>query len=388
MTTARVGAVIVGASIGGLTAAETLREEGFDGHIMLLGDEPHLPYNRPPLSKQVLLGEWESDDAAIRTAAELGSLDVEVRTSCPATGLDVDDRVLHTASGPIAFDELIIATGTEPHRHPDLPDAHGLRTIDEALRLRDAFRNADRVAIIGSGILGSEIASAARHFGAQTLLVGRSGTLSFGGVGTLLSEQLAQLHREHDVELALNAAIERAVALPDGTEIAFTDGTSRRFDLVVSMIGGAPRTRWLAGSSLTIADGIVCDSVGRAAPGISAVGDVAAWQDPHTRRSIRVEHQSNAIEQAIAVACRIVGGESLPQPTPLFWSEIHKTRINAYGWFDSRGSLVPDDATADGSVYTSSSDGAVRGVVGWNASPRAFRQARALIPAPAPSLAA
>ncbi|WP_407359544.1 NAD(P)/FAD-dependent oxidoreductase [Microbacterium sp. LBN7] len=381
--------VVVGASIGGLTAAETLRQEGFGGEILLLGDEPHLPYTRPPLSKQILLGDWEPDQAAIRTAAELDDLDIVVRTGCAAHGLDVEARVLHTAQGAIPFDELVIATGTEPRSHPLLPWAPTLRTMDDAQRLRDRMRAARRIAVIGSGILGSEIASAARKHGAETLLIGRSGALGFGGVGTLLSDELSRLHEDNDVELALRADIASAVPLPSGAA-ELTLGTAvRRVDLAVVMIGGMPRTGWLASSGLSVDDGIACDSSGTAAPGVSAVGDVAAWADPVSGRHVRVEHQSNAIEQAVAVAVRIARGENGTQPVPLFWSEIHGARIHAYGWFDPATPLVErtTDPEARGAIFASRDEtGGARGVVGWNASPRDFRAARAEVLAATPAL--
>lgn len=382
-STARV--VIVGASIGGLTTAETLRAEGFDGEIVLVGDEPHLPYTRPPLSKQILKGEWLPEQATIRAGHELDGLGIRVLTGRAANGLDVDARVLLTDAGPLAYDELVIATGTEPRTHPGLPAAPSLRTMDDALHLRDRLDGARRVAVVGSGILGSEIAGAARAHGSETLLVGRSGTLSFGGVGTLLTDELAELHTDNGVELALRAGILGSRSASGGlTELTFDDRTVRTFDLVVAMIGGSPRTGWLSSSPLDISDGVACDAVGAAAPGIWAVGDVAAWEDPATGRHVRVEHQSHAIEQAIAVATRIAHGGESPRPVPLFWSEIHGARIHAYGWFDPRTPLV--DITADegarGVVYGSSdARGDVRGVVGWNASPREFRAARARVAA-------
>lgn len=387
MTRSRV--VVVGASIGGLTAAETLRQEGFDGEILLLGDEAHLPYTRPPLSKQILLGDWEPDQAAIRTAVELADLDIEVRTGCTALGLDVDSRVLHTSQGDLPFDELVIATGTEPRTHPLLPWAPTLRTMDDALSLRDRIRKASRIAVIGSGILGSEIASAARKHDAETLLIGRSGTLGFGGVGTLLSRELTHLHEENGVELALNADLTLAAKVPAGGAELTLGTTVRRFDLAVALIGGTPRTGWLAASGLSLSDGIACDSDGIAAPGVSAVGDVAAWADPETGRHVRVEHQSNAIEQAVAVAIRLARGEAATQPVPLFWSEIHGTRIHAFGWFDPAIPLVGLTAAPDahGTVFASTdAAGRTRGVVGWNAPPRDFRAARADVLRPAPAL--
>ncbi|MFK4729660.1 FAD/NAD(P)-binding oxidoreductase [Agromyces mediolanus] len=383
--------VIVGASIGGLTVAEALRDEGFDGEITLLGDEPHLPYTRPPLSKQILGGEWQPEQAAIRTATELDALGIRVLTGRRATGLDVGARTVHTADGALPFDELVIATGTEPRRHPVLAEAATLRTMDDALRLRERMDAARRVAVIGSGILGSEIASAARKRDAEVLLVGRSGLLGFGGVGTLLSAELVRLHEAHGVELALRT--ELVAARDDGaaadpasaggaTTLEFADGTTRDVDLVVTMIGGTPRTDWLASSTLDLADGVACDRLGTAAPGVSAVGDVAAWFDPVSGRHRRVEHQSNAIEQAIAVAGRIAHGAEAPQPVPLFWSEIHGTRIHAYGWFDPERPLteLPTTAESAGTVSGSCDDaGALRGVVGWNAPPRDFRAARAAV---------
>lgn len=381
--------VVVGASIGGLTAAETLRQEGFHGEIIVLGDEPRLPYTRPPLSKQILLGDWEPEQAAIRTAAELDGLDIQVRTGCTATALDLETRTVHTTDGPVPFDELIIATGTDPRPHPLLPWAPTLRTMEDALHLRDRVRASDRIAVIGTGILGSEIASAARAHDAETLLIGRSGMLGFGGVGTLLAPELARLHADNGVELALSADVTTAAPLASGgSDLTLGDGTTHRVDLAVAMIGGAPRTAWLTTAGLSVADGVACDSDGLAAPGVSAVGDVAAWADPETGRHVRVEHQSNAIEQAIAVATRLTHGASAAQPIPLFWSEIHHTRIHAYGWFAPERALV-DMTHADGrgTVYGSrDADGRVHGVVGWNAAPRDFRTARAAVLASTPTL--
>jgi len=374
--------VVVGASIGGLTAAETLRQEGFDGDVILIGDERHRPYNRPPLSKQIIVGDWEPEDAGIRSETEIDDLGIELRTSCTAEALDALGRVLHTSQGEIPFDELIIATGTEPRRHPLVPTALTLRTMDDALTIRDGLRSARRVAVIGPGILGSEIASAARKYGADTRLIGRSGTLTFGGVGALLSAQLVELHEANGVELSLDAEIVGASTDAGGTTIEFADGSTERAALVVAMIGGVPRAQWLLSSTLTVDNGVVCDGTGQAAPGISAIGDVAAWRDPYTGRPVRVEHQSNAIEQAIAVALRLVHGETGSRPVPLFWSELHGTRINAFGWFDPELPLVPFVGGAEPHpTVLVSRDAAdrVHGAIGWNAPPREFRVARAAV---------
>ncbi len=369
--------VVVGASIAGMTAAETMRQEGYRGELVLIGDEGHEPYVRPPMSKQVLMGEWDPAQTEIRSAAEIRDLDIELRMDCPATGLDVGGRVLATSQGPVGFDELIIATGSAPRRHPGIQSALTLRTVTDALALREALVAASSVLVVGSGILGSEVASASRKHGVTTTMAGIEGRLGFGSVGVQLSDRLAELHREHDVELKLSSPVLASRALPGGTEIDFAEGT-RSFDVVVAMIGASPTTGWLEGSSLRLANGICCDANGLAAPGVHAVGDVAAWYDPASGRHVRVEHQSNAIEQAIAVAARVVRGTECTRPVPLFWSEIHGTRINAYGWFDPGFPLSA--ATPGRSVLTSSDpEGEVHGVVGWNASPREFRAARASV---------
>lgn len=380
--------VIVGASIGGLTAAETLRQEGFDGQIVLVGDEHHLPYTRPPLSKQILAGDWIPAQATILTAGQLDELHIEMRTGCTAVSLDVESRLLQTSAGAMVYDELIIATGAVPRTHPLIPSA-SLRTMDDAVRVRDRMEAARRVAVIGSGILGSEIASAACARDAEVLLVGRSGVLSFGGVGTLLHAQLSELHADNGVTLALSTRLVAARPSASGTtELIFDDGSAQTFDLVVTMIGSIPCTDWLTSSSLDISDGVGCDSHGSAADGVWAVGDVAAWFDPVRGGRARVEHQSNAIEQAIGVATRIVRGTESPQPVPLFWSEIHASRIHAYGRFAPERPLEEMPAGDGlGPVYASrDAAGEVRGIIGWNASPRTFRAARSAVVTTSPAL--
>lgn len=376
----RSRAVIVGASIGGLTSAEALRAEGFDGEIVLLGEEAELPYSRPPLSKQILLGEWEPEHATMRTRDELDELGIQIHLGAPGRSVDLAARTVRTPIASFSFDELIIATGTRARTHPLLPAAMSLRTVGDALALRDRMTQAGRVAVIGSGILGAEVASAARKHGAETLIIGRSGALGFGGVGTLLSDHLARLHEANDVELALRTEIASALSTPSGcTELALAGSSPRSFDLVVAMIGGAPNTEWLAGSGLKIDDGVLCDSTGVAAPGVSAVGDVAAWRDPAHDRAVRVEHQSNAVEQAAAVASRIVHGGDVARPVPLFWSDIHDARIKAYGWFDPQRPLTeaPAGTGSDARIFRCpDAEGRSRGVVAWNAAPRQFQSAR------------
>jgi len=376
----RVHVVVVGAGVAGVTCAEALRAAGHDGPITLVGAEPHAPYARPPLSKQVLDGSWDPSRSVLRTVAELDGLDVTLRAGATATALDPEAHVVTVDGARLHYDALVIATGVEPVR-PELPGiehAFVLRTLDDAVALRSAWACAERVVVMGTGVLGSEITSAARHHGHDVALVGRSGRLSFGTVGTLLSERLTELHRDNGVDLrpgagALGVTIDGLV-LGDGSVLAA--------DLVVAATGGRPRTLWLAASGLTVRDGVCCDDHGRAAPDVYAIGDVARWTDPVTGRSTRIEHQTNAIEQALSVAATITGAEPLAAPIPFFWSEVHGIRIQAVGTFDPARPLDPWQEDSDVLVQR---DGAVAtGVVGWGA-PRAFRRARAELARPVPA---
>lgn len=359
--------VVVGASVAGTTLAEALRAAGHHGPITLVGAEPHLPYARPPLSKQVLDGSWEVDRTALRTAAELHDLDVELRTGSNATALDAAARRVVVDGVPLDYDVLVVATGVEPVR-PVLPgrSVHVLRTRDDAVQLRRAWDRARSVAVLGTGVLASELASAARASDRAVTLLGRSGRLTFGTVGALLSDRLAALHREHLVSLALSAA-----RVPDGTGRALDELDA---DLVVAAVGGRPRADWLVGSGLTVDDGVRCDAVGRAAAGVYAIGDVARWEDPTTGRAVRVEHQTNAIEQALTVAATITGTAPPTVPAPFFWSEVHGVRIQAAGSFDAAEPLVPDRDEPRLLRHPG-------GVVGWGV-PKAFRLARAALPQP------
>lgn len=386
--------VIVGASVAGLSTAEALRHEGFTGEIVLLGDEAHAPYARPPLSKQILDGSWASDRLALRSPAELDALDLDHRF-CRATSLDLSARELRTTAGILGYDVLVLATGAEPTRPagvPGIDHALVLRTLDDGFALREALSRPGReIVVLGAGVLASEIASAARLAGDRVTLVGRSGTLSVGTIGTLLTERLAALHEANGVHLELTVgvrAVEGSAPAPGraaraGTppyRVTLGDGRDLPADVVIAATGSRPRTDWLQDSGLEIEDGVLCDADGRAAPGVYAVGDVARWTDRASGESPRIEHQTSAIDQAHSVARTLQGGPSPAPPVPFFWSEIHGTRLQAYGTFPSDVPLTVLEE-AGGRALLASIDphsGSTRGVVGWKAA-RAFRDARALV---------
>ncbi|MDQ7879171.1 FAD/NAD(P)-binding oxidoreductase [Microbacterium sp. QXD-8] len=362
--------LIVGASVAGLTTAESLRAQGFDGRITLLGAERHAPYSRPALSKQVLSGEW--DAAPIRGGAELSGLDATFRLGRRATGLDPRRREVAVGRERIAYDELVIATGAVP-RQP-FRASQTLRTIEDAHRLRRLLARGDRIAIIGAGVLGCEVASSAHAGGCAVTLIARGEGVSLGGLGPPLSERVGGLLRENGVELRTWAH----VVTVDAAGVRLADGTIVGASVVVSAVGCTPAVEWLRGSGLEIADGVVCDVNGRAADGIHAVGDVAAWTDPSDGRPRRTEHQQTAILQAQAVARAIATGAASPPIEPFFWTTLFGTRILVHGTVrpDAELHVIAGEGDGDRFVFAARREGRVEALVGWNMA-REFRLARA-----------
>ncbi|GII95107.1 NAD(P)/FAD-dependent oxidoreductase [Sinosporangium siamense] len=389
--TARHGTVIVGASIGGFTTAESLRRGGYEGRITVVGEEPHLPYHRPPLSKQILAGEWTHDDAAIAPVETISALGIDLVLGTRATGLDTGRRVVHTTEGELRFDSLVIATGVSARRlgqRSPLAGLHTLRTLDDATGLTADLAGAARVLVAGAGVLGSEIAAGLVKRGLAVTLVGRSRSIRFGQVGALLSPRLADLHEKNGVHLRLGLHVVRLLGTDRVAGAVLSDGSEVAADVVVAAAGSSPRVEWLAGSGLRIADGLWCDSAGRAAKDIYAVGDVARRPAASGTGSTRVEHQQNAIEQALAVAGTIsTGFPHSPDIVPFFWSELYGTRIQAYGRFNGASTLevVAGDAAEGKFVGLALCGSTAVGVVGWNL-PRAFREARAQFTSGSPDI--
>lgn len=372
--------VIVGASIAGLTAAESLRLEGFEGEIILIGDEAHLPYSRPPLSKQLLMGTWEPEETKIKSKQELSDLGIQFRGSSPALQLELNSRVVLTASGVEKFDDLIIATGAKA-RQLGSKGVHTLRNLEDSLELRAKLRNANSVVVIGAGVLGSEIASAGIALDTEVFLIGKAKEISFGSVGSALSNKIEDLHTSNGVELRLGSEVLDLRVSDEGASFLLDSGEFLSADLAVAAVGAIPCTEWLAKSGLDVSDGVVCDSLGVAAAGVYAIGDVAAWRDPETGTPVRVEHQTNAIEQAMSVAGTIVNDRQPTSPVPFFWSDLHGLSIKAYGWFDGKPLKALRNISESGALLGSERAGQTRGVIAWDAPVKEFRQGRSLVDA-------
>jgi NADPH-dependent 2,4-dienoyl-CoA reductase/sulfur reductase-like enzyme len=376
--------VIVGASAAGLTAAETLRRRGYDGTLTLIGDEPHPPYDRPPLSKQILAGTWEPEKLVLRNDEALGELGADLLLGHTATGLDAADRrVLLAGGGAVGYDALVIATGVTPRQLPgaDLAGVHLLRTLDDALTLRAHLLAGPKVVVVGAGFLGAEVAAVARKMGLEVTLADPLPVPMHRQFGAQVGALIGQLHRDHGVALRCGVGVSRFIEAADRvTAVELADGSVIDADLVVVAVGAAPATGWLAGSGLSLGNGIDCDSRCQAGTGIYAAGDVASWDNPHFGARMRLEHRMNATEQGIAVAGNLLGDDLAFAPVPFFWTDQYDTKIQAYGIFpsDSEFQIVSGDPGERCFVAAYGQHGTVTGVLGWN-SPREVRRLRQLV---------
>jgi 3-phenylpropionate/trans-cinnamate dioxygenase ferredoxin reductase subunit len=384
--------VIVGAAAAGLTAAEAMRRRGYDGALTLIGEEAHQPYDRPPLSKQVLAGTWGPEKVALRTIDVLDEFDAELLLGQTAVGLDVSDRrVLLSDAAAISYDALVIATGVIPRRLPgaDLAGVHVLRTLDDALNLRTHLLELPKVVVVGGGFLGAEVAAIARQMGLDVTLVDPLPVPMHRQLGERIGGLIAAMHGDHGVAMHLGVGVARFHET-GGRVVAveLADGAVLDADLVLVAVGSVPATGWLAGSGLSLENGVRCDSRCQAAPGIYAAGDVASWYNPQFESRMRLEHRMNATEQAIAVAGNLVGDDQPFAPVPYFWTDQYDTKIQAYGVLgaDTDVQLVSGDLSERRFVVAYSSHGIVTGVLGWN-SPREVRTWRQLVVDRAPSTA-
>ncbi|MGW1376450.1 NAD(P)/FAD-dependent oxidoreductase [Streptomyces sp. NPDC002446] len=405
---------VVGASAAGLAAAEALRRLGWRGPLTLIGDEPHLPYDRPPLSKQLLHGAWEAEKLLLRTAEQLAPLDLDLRLGTRATGLDVAGRTL-TLDGreELGCAGVIIATGVAARTLPGADrtaGVHTLRTLDDALALRDRLTGgARRLVVVGNGVLGCEAAAVARELGHDVTLVGARPIPMAAAVGTEVGELLAEEHRARGVRLLTGAvdgfesAADSVTAVrlahggtPGDGGAAAGGGTRLPADTVLLAIGSTPAVGWLGDPALDTTDGLRCDAYCAAAPGIYAAGDVARWDHPLHGRPLRFEHRMNATEQGMAAARNLLAElapEGVPAqerrpfaPVPYFWSDQYAVKIQAYGLTagaDRVETTVLDRAERR-TVALYGRDGNAVGVLAAGLPPRQVRALRALVATPLP----
>ncbi|MFT7841790.1 FAD-dependent oxidoreductase [Saccharothrix sp. BKS2] len=423
--------LVVGASAAGLATAEALRRKGYTGGLTLLGDEPHPPYDRPPLSKQVLAGAWGPERARLRGDEVLEALGARLVLGDRAVALDLDARAVTTAGGLVLrADAIVVATGVRPRTLPGragpgqdqpgqgwpgqdqpgqgwpgqdqpgqgwpgqdqpgqdqpgrnqsgrgaLAGVHVLRTLDDALALRsDLLRShplrpappgGTRLVVVGDGVLGAEVAATARVLGLDVTLAGPQAAPLAAQLGPLVAGLLADLHAERGVRLRLGSAVLGLDSRDNRvTGVRLAGGEVLPADVVLVALGAVPNTEWLAGSGLTLDNGVVCDARCRAADGVYAVGDVARWRHERLDVLLRLENRTNATEQAAVVADNVLGADRAYAPVPYFWTDQFDARLHVHGVPTDEAEVLAGDPAARRFVVAHRRGGETVGVLGWN----------------------
>ena len=335
--------VIVGSSLAGLRAAETLRLEKYEGQIIIVGAEDRQPYDRPPLSKKVLSGEWEADRISLRKPDDLAKLNIDWKLGSAATALDTTNHTVTLASGEtIAFDGLIIATGSGVRKLPNQPDwagVHVVRTLDDSLALRANLNPGARVVVIGAGFIGLEVAATAKARGCEVTVLEGAPAPMMRGLGADMGHAAALVHADNGVAMRFNVKVAGLVEGSKGSVggVALDDGKVVPADVVVVGIGVVPATQWLENTALELRDGVVCDTTLNAGvPGVYAAGDVCRWYNNLFDQEMRVEHWTTASEQGAAAASNLLavsrGEQAKPySAVPFFWSDQFTARIQFLG---------------------------------------------------------
>ncbi len=380
------GIVIVGGGLAAARTAEQLRRAEYAGAITIVSDEVHLPYDRPPLSKEVL--RKEVDDVFLKPREWYDEKNITLRLGSAATGLDTEAQTITLDDGAVlGYDELVIATGLVPRRIPAFPDLEGirvLRSFDECMALREHASDARHAVIVGAGFIGCEVAASLRGLGVDVVLVEPQPTPLASVLGEQIGELVARLHRNEGVDVRLGIGVAEVRGQGHVDTVVLTDGAEVTADLVVVGIGSRPATEWLAGSGIEVDNGVICDEAGRtSAPNVWALGDVASWRDP-TGHQARVEHWSNVAEQARVVVPAMLG-KDVPSVVvvPYFWSDQYDVKIQCLGEpeADDIVHLVEDDGRKFLAYYER--DGVLVGVVGGG-MPGKVMKVRAKIAAATP----
>lgn len=385
--------MIVGASLAGVRAAETMRSSGFEGGITIVGEETSLPYDRPPLSKKFLAGEWEADRIMLRKAADLESLGAEWNLGHCATALDISSSTITVADGnELTYDGLIIATGGTVRKlpfQPEMKGIHCLRTVDDAVALRDDLMEGVRVVVIGAGFIGLEAAATAVQRGAHvTVLEGLPAPL-IRALGEQMGRAVGAVHARHGVTMRCGVGVAGFEGDERVTGVRLDDGDVVPADVVIVGIGVSPATSWCEESGLTLRDGIVCDEFLCAGPDtVFAAGDVARWTNPlftDVEPDMRVEHWTNAAEQGAIAARNLLArftGEDLEpySAVPFFWSDQFDARIQCLGRPSGNADVDIVAGSPDGGRWCAlySVSGVVTAVLGVT-MPKLVMPARSLV---------
>jgi 3-phenylpropionate/trans-cinnamate dioxygenase ferredoxin reductase component len=332
--------VIVGAALAGAKTAEALRDEGFEGRIVLVGDEPERPYERPPLSKDYLRGESEREKAYVHPEGWYGEHDVELLTGTAVEAIDTDARTVSLEGGgsePLRYDRLLLATGAEPRRlsvpGAHLDGIHYLRTFADSDALAERLSASGRVVVIGAGWIGAEVAASARQKGLEVALVEMASVPLERVVGPEVGAVYADVHRDHGVELHMGVGLEGFEGEADSVErVRLADGTALECDFAVVGVGVAPRIALAEEAGIAVGDGIlVSQRLETSVAGVFAAGDVANAYHPLSGRKLRVEHWANALNQPATAARAMLGKEASYDRLPYFFSDQYDVGMEYTG---------------------------------------------------------
>lgn len=330
--------VIVGGGLAGAKAAEALRDGGFDGDLTIVGAEAERPYERPPLSKEVLRGEKDRESARVHEEGFYEARDIALRLGDAAAALDVTARTVTLGGGDVlAWDRLLLATGAEPRRLPvpggDLPGVLTLRTLADSDRLREVARSGGRLVVIGAGWIGCEAAASARELGAEVTVVEMADVPLAAVMGPTIGGLYADLHREHGVELLTGARLEAVEGDGRAERIRLAGGRTIDCAAVLAGVGVAPRTALAESADLQVDNGILVDAtLETSAPGVFAAGDVANALHPfYDGRRVRVEHWANALNQGPCAGRNMLGAGEPYDRLPYFFSDQYDAGMEYSG---------------------------------------------------------
>ncbi|MFG1930164.1 NAD(P)/FAD-dependent oxidoreductase [Mycobacterium sp. NPDC048908] len=361
------GIVIIGGGLAAARTAEQLRRSQYTGPITIVSDEDHLPYDRPPLSKEVLRAE--TDDVTLKPAEFYAEQNITLLLGNGARSVDTEAKTVTLADGStLPYDEVVIATGLVPKRIPSFPDLagiHVLRNFDESLKLRKEADTARTAVVVGAGFIGCEVAASLRKLGVDVVLVEPQPAPLASVLGEQIGELVARLHRAEGVDVRCGVGVADVRGTEKVEKVRLSDGAELDADIVVVGIGSQPATSWLEGTGIEVDNGVVCDEKGRAsAPHVWAIGDVASWRHP-VGHQVRVEHWSNVADQARVLVPAMLGQDAPSAVSvPYFWSDQYDVKIQCLGEPEATDivHVVEDDGRKFLAFYER--DGVVAGVVG------------------------